>query len=116
MEFVEVKGDKVDDETIAVAEGNLRSNAKNWFLGDSRVEVGAHETGHHMDNPDEYADGAVDTTLNEDGAVNGIDPDCIMGQNLTNAKKRHYHAFATTVSKGVKAAYGRDYQHETINK
>jgi outer membrane protein OmpA-like peptidoglycan-associated protein len=101
-------------EVIAVCPGKLRSNAANWFMDEPRVRVAAHESGHHMDNPDEYAGGAVDPTLNGDGAVNGIDADCIMGQNLTGVKKRHCHAFAEMVQKLIKAKYGRDSIYEAV--
>ncbi len=101
---------------IAVCPGALRSNASIWFLDDSRIEVAAHEAGHHMDNPDEYAGGAVDPSLNGDGAVNGIDADCIMGANLTKVKKRHYHAFCAMVKKLIKAKYGRDYDYIAVQK
>jgi hypothetical protein len=101
---------------IAVCPGALRSNASIWFLDDARIEVAAHEAGHHMDNPDEYANGAVDTTLAGDGAVAGIDADSIMGQNLSKVKKRHYHAFAVMTKKLVKAKYGREYDYIVVEK
>jgi hypothetical protein len=99
-----------------ICPGDLRSNTATWFMGDSRIEVAAHETGHHMDNPDEYKNGAVDTSLNGDGAVNGIDPDCIMGQKLTQVKKRHYHAFVEMNKRLIKQAYGKDYEYEVVDK
>ncbi len=102
------------DGVTSICPGDLRSNTATWFMGDSRLEMAAHETGHHMDNPDEYLNGAVDTTLNEDGAVNGIDADCIMGQNMTKAKKRHFHAFVEMQKKLIKTAYGKDYDYETV--
>jgi hypothetical protein len=59
--------------------------------------------------------------------VNGIDADCIMGQNLTKVKKRHYHAFgeglATTgggvdgmLKKLIKTKYGKDCVYEVVDK
>ena len=104
------------DGVIAVCEGSLRSNAGIWFMGDTRDDVAAHETGHHMDNPDEYTGGAVDPTVNGDGAVNGIDADSIMGQNLTKVKKRHVHAFNTILATAIKNKYGRDYTYEAVDK
>ncbi|WP_437934760.1 hypothetical protein [Sorangium sp. So ce341] len=101
---------------IGVCPGALRSNAANWFLDDARIEVAAHESGHHMDNPDEYAGGAVDPTLSGDGAVAGIDDHSIMGANMTKVKKRHYHAFADMTTKLIKAKYGRDYDYEVVDK
>jgi hypothetical protein len=103
-------------DTIILCPGNLRSNAKVWSMDDPRVSMAAHEAGHHMDNPDEYSDGAFDASVNGDGAVNGIDPNCIMGQNLTDPKKRHYRAFAEMVGRLVKKAYGRTYEYETLDK
>jgi len=101
---------------IAVCPGALRSNASIWFLDDARIEVAAHEAGHHMDNPDEYAGGAVDPALAGDGAVAGIDADSIMGANLSKVKKRHYHAFAEMTKKLVKAKYGREYDYIVVEK
>lgn len=102
------------DGVTAICPGDLRSNTATWFMGDSRLEMAAHETGHHMDNPDEYLNGAVDTTLNGDGAVNGIDADCIMGQNMTKVKKRHCHAFADMQKRLIKKAYGKEYEYDTV--
>lgn len=101
---------------VSVCPGGLRSNASIWFLDDSRVEVAAHEAGHHMDNPDEYPGGAVDPTLNGDGAAAGIDNDSIMGVNLSKVKKRHYHAFSEMTKKIIQAKYGRDYDYEVVDK
>ena len=60
-----------------------------------------------MDNPDEYAGGAVDTSINGDGAVNGIDADSIMGQNLTKTKRRHYGPFGKLTAKLYKKKSGK---------
>lgn len=98
-----------------LAPGNLRSNAALWFMGDTS-NVAAHETGHHMDNPDEYAGGAVDTSLNGDGAVNGIDADSIMGQNLTKTKRRHYRAFGEMNAKLYKKASGKTVKFKAVRK
>lgn len=99
-----------------ICPGDLRSNTATWFMGDTRLEMAAHETGHHMDNPDEYKDGAVDASLNGDGAVNGIDDNSIMGQNLSTVKKRHFHAFAEMNKKLIKKAYGKDYDYDVVEK
>ena len=69
-----------------------------------------------MDNPDEYVNGAVDTSLNDDGAVNGIDADSIMGQNLTKVKTRHYHGFVEMNKRIIKTKYGHDYEYEAVEK
>ena len=37
-----------------------------------------------------------------------------MGQNLTDVKKRHCHAFAEMVQKLIKAKYGRDSIYEAV--
>lgn len=101
---------------IPLCPGTLRSNAGVWFMDETRISVAAHETGHHMDNPDEYAGGAVDPTLNGDGAVAGIDNDSIMGQNLTVTKKRHYRSFVEMNKRLIKSAYKRDYNYEVVDK
>ena len=103
------------NDVVLFAPGNLRSNAGLWFMGDTS-NMAAHETGHHLDNPDEYAGGAVDTTLSGDGAVNGIDADSIMGQNMTKTKKRHYHAFAKMTAKLVNGASGRSDKYKVVDK
>lgn len=102
--------------TVVLSAGNLRSNAHNWFMDDPDIEMAAHEAGHHMENPDEYAGGAVDTTLNGDGAVNGIDAHNIMGQDMSRPKKRHYHAFATMLGRLVQSRYGRAYTYDVVDK
>jgi hypothetical protein len=100
---------------VIVASGDGRSNAGLFFMGDSDYKMAAHESGHHMDNPDEYANGAVDPTLNGDGAVNGIDATCIMGQSMNLVKKRHYHAFATLMQRQMKAKFGQDDEYEIVD-
>lgn len=91
---------------LIIADGNGRSNDSLFYLGETRLAVAAHEFGHHLGNPDEYAGAAVDTGLNTDGATNGIDPDSIMGQNLTKVKARHYRTICKHLSTMVKTAYG----------
>jgi hypothetical protein len=85
-------------DVVLLAPGALRSNAGLWFMGETS-NMTAHETGHTMDNPDEYADGATDPAI-------GINPDCIMGQKMTKVEKRHYHAFAEMTGRLAKAAIG----------
>lgn len=101
---------------VLVCAGPLRSNMDTWFMDDDRIAVAAHEAGHYMDNPDEYVGGALDTSVNGDGAVNGIDADCLMGQNLTVVKKRHYAAFAIMVRRLVNGAYGLDAAYQVVDK
>ncbi len=101
---------------LIVADGNIRSNDSLWFLGEPRIAVAAHEFGHHLGNPDEYAGAAIDTSLNDDGAVNGIDPNSIMGQNLTTVKKRHYRTICTHFAAMVKTESGKTYTYEAVPK
>jgi hypothetical protein len=100
---------------VLLAPGALRSNAGLWFMGDTS-NMPAHETGHHLDNPDEYTGGAVDPSLSGDGAVSGIDADCIMGQNMTKTKKRHYHAFAEMTGRLANGASGRNDTYKAVDK
>jgi|JI10StandDraft_1071094.scaffolds.fasta_scaffold56573_3 hypothetical protein len=101
---------------VAVCPGGMRSNASIWFMGDSRVEVAAHESGHLIGLPDEYSGGAVDTTLNDDGAKDGIDLDSIMGSNLSKVKRRHYRTIVEMTKRLIKSAYGRDYEYDAVDK
>jgi hypothetical protein len=102
-------------DVVLFAPGALRSHASLWFMGDKR-NMPAHETGHHVDNPDEYPGGAVDPTLQGDGAKNGIDPDCIMGAAMNKTKKRHYHAFVEMTAKLVNGKTGGSDKFEAIDK
>jgi len=102
-------------DVVMLAPGALRSNAGLWFMGDTS-NMPAHETGHHIDNPDEYPGGAVDPSLSGDGAKAGIDPDCIMGQNMTKTKKRHYHAIVEMTAKLVNGKSGGSDKFEAIDK
>jgi hypothetical protein len=103
-------------DTILVGPGDYRSNASTFFMGDDRTGTVPHEIGHLIDNPDEYTGGAVDSSINGDGATNGIDPDCIMGQNLSTVKKRHYHALAIMLQKIINTAYSNNDAYDTVDK
>ena len=118
VDVARVPGGQLTDaaDVVLVAPENMRSNAVLWFMGDSRISVAAHETGHIMDNPDEYVGGAVDTSLNGDGAVNGIDANSIMGQNLAGVKLRHYHAFAATAAKLLNGKYSTTETYPAVAK
>ncbi|MGB5139340.1 MAG: hypothetical protein WBP29_12480, partial [Candidatus Zixiibacteriota bacterium] len=70
-----LKRDAFASGTLIIANGNIRSNDSLWFLGEPRIAMAAHEFGHHLGNPDEYQTVRTDTSLNGDGAVNGVDPD-----------------------------------------
>jgi len=111
----------IDEATFSagmmiIADGNIRSNDSLWFIDEPRVAVAAHEFGHHLGNPDEYAGAAVNATLNSDGAVNGIDPDSIMGQNLTHVKKRHFSTVCKHFSAMVKNETGKQFTYEAVSK
>jgi hypothetical protein len=99
---------------LIVADGNIRSNDSLLFLGETRIAVAAHEFGHHLGNPDEYAGAAVDTSLNSDGATNGIDPDSIMGQNLTKVKARHLREICKVFTDAVTGAFGKSYHYLVV--
>jgi hypothetical protein len=96
---------------LIIADGNIRSNDSLLFLGETRIAVAAHEFGHHLGNPDEYAGAAIDTTLNSDGAANGIDTDSIMGQNLTKVKARHFREICKVFTEAVANAFGKTYNY-----
>jgi hypothetical protein len=101
---------------LIVANGDIRSNDSLWFLGEPRIAMAAHEFGHHLGNPDEYAGSALDTSLNSDGAVSGIDADSIMGQNLSKVKKRHYTAICKHFAAMVQTLTGKTYTYEAVAK
>jgi hypothetical protein len=107
-----VKQTSFSEGYLIIADGNIRSNDSLFFLGESRIAMAAHEFGHHIGNPDEYAGAKIDTSLNEDGAVNGIDNDSIMGQNLTKVKKRHFRTICKHFAKIVKDEHHKDYTYE----
>lgn len=114
LSFTEVAAHAAD--VTLLAPGNNRSNSGLWHMDSNSNNMPAHETGHHVDNPDEYAGGGFDSTLNGDGAVNGICDDCIMGRNKTQVKKRHYHAFVAMTAKLVNGVTGRHEQFEAVDK
>jgi hypothetical protein len=98
---------------LIIADGNIRSNDSLFFLGETRIAMAAHEVGHHLGNPDEYAGAtSVDTSLNDDGAVNGIDNDSLMGKDLTKVKKRHYRTICKHLADMVKTKTGNTYSYK----
>ncbi|MBC8070994.1 MAG: hypothetical protein IAG13_21900, partial [Deltaproteobacteria bacterium] len=99
---------------LIIADGNIRSNDSLFFLGEPRLDMAAHEFGHHMGNPDEYAGAVLDTSLNTDGAVAGIDANSIMGQNLSTVKKRHYKTVCTHLAAMVKTQLGKTFEYEAV--
>jgi len=100
---------------LILADGNIRSNDSLWFLGEPRVAVAAHEFGHHLGNGDEYVGAqSVDPSLNGDGAVNGIDTDSIMGQNLTKVKVRHFRIVCSHMARVIQNETGKSYTYEAV--
>jgi hypothetical protein len=111
-----LKQDSFTAGMLIVANGNIRSNDSLWFLGETRIAMAAHEFGHHLGNGDEYAGAtSVDTSLNGDGAVNGIDADSIMGSNLTKVKKRHYRTLCLHLQSMVRTATTRTFTYSAID-
>jgi hypothetical protein len=100
---------------LVVADGNIRSSTALFFIDDPDLPMAAHEFGHYMGNPDEY-DGAtsLDASLNEDGAVNGIDEDSIMGQNMTRVKRRHFRTVCQHFGDMVRTNCGKSYTYEAV--
>jgi hypothetical protein len=100
--------------TLIISNGDIRSNDQLWFIADPEVVMAAHEFGHHLGNPDEYAGAKLDTSLNDDGARAGIDADSIMGQNMTKVKKRHFRTVATHFASIIKNDTGKSYVYEAV--
>ncbi len=98
---------------IVLAGNSGRSEANVWSLVDTTA-MPSHEFGHHLGNPDEYAGAGVDTSLNGDGAVNGIDANSIMGQNMTTVKRRHYTTICQHLATMVGAQVNRSYTYQAV--
>lgn len=93
-----------EEEVLCLAPSLQRSNAALLFYGDNRIAMCAHEAGHLVGLPDEYPGGAVDTTVEGDGAAKGIDQTTLMGSSLQDEMKnqikvRHYGTFALQMRK-----------------
>jgi hypothetical protein len=113
-----IEAPKYGDDIIIVYYENYRSDASSWSLGDNRVGLASHEFGHLLAAPDEYG-GVFSTQLgvnDSDGLSNGIDPDCIMGVNLSVVKKRHLRGVCEMLARLVKDQFGRDYEYEAVDK
>jgi hypothetical protein len=102
------------DGLLIIANGNIRANDSLWFIDDSDLAAAAHEFGHHLGNPDEYEGAVIDETLDTDGAVDGIDRDSIMGQDMTKVKARHFGTILRHFAAMVKTASGKDWTYEAI--
>lgn len=98
---------------LIVADGYIRSNTSLFFIN-QRATTAPHEFGHYIGNLDEYAGATVDASLNEDGAVNGIDDDSIMGRNMTKVKKRHFRTVCKHFADMVKNKHGKTYSYEAV--
>ena len=109
-----VKKDAFGEGVMIIAIGNARSNDALFFIGDTDAAMPAHEFGHHLGNPDEYEGARVDETLNDDGAVNGIDEDSIMGQRMTTVKKRHFRLLLKVFAERVSAEHGKAFTYEVV--
>ncbi|MFV8753690.1 type VI secretion system Vgr family protein [Nannocystaceae bacterium ST9] len=110
--FVQVA---VKGSGIVLAANNARSNAGVWSLGDTRAGMPPHEFGHHLGNPDEYAGGVgIDASVNTDGATAGIDPNSIMGANLSTVKRRHYNTICKHLAAMVSTQFGRTYTYNAV--
>jgi len=110
-----VQATAFDGKTIIVARHDIRSNDMLFFLGDPRLAMAAHEFGHHIGNADEYAGATgIDTSLNGDGAVKGIDRDSIMGTLLTKVKVRHLQMIAQAFSDAVRADLGETFAYVPV--
>lgn len=107
------KEEEFSEGYLIFADGDIRSNDGLFFLGDPDPAMVAHEFGHHLGNGDEYAGAtSVDPSLNGDGAVNGLDADSIMGQNMTKVKKRHFRTICEHFAAMVQAKTGQSYTYE----
>jgi hypothetical protein len=98
---------------VIIADGILRSNDSVWFLGQQEDAVAAHEFGHHLGNPDEYGQ-RVDTSLNSDGAHQGVDPDSIMGQHMASVKARHLRQICAALREAVADTFGKSYNYRAV--
>ena len=102
---------------VVIVPGNGRSSSNTWFIISNRETTTAHEFGHLIGNPDEYEGAStVDPSVNGDGAVNGIDTDSIMGQNMNRAKKRHFDTVAKHMKTVVHANTGRNFVFDVVDK
>lgn len=100
--------------TIVLADGNIRSNTSLFYIDEPRLPMVAHEVGHYLGNPDEYAGAVLETSLNDDGATAGIDPNSIMGQNMTTVKKRHFRTIQRVFADAVARDYGRTFSFDAV--
>ena len=100
---------------LIIADGNRRANDSLFFMN-MGAGVAAHEFGHHLGNPDEYAGSALDTSLNTDGAVDGIDTTSVMGQSMNIVKKRHYRTICSHLATMAQTQAEQSYTYEAVNR
>jgi hypothetical protein len=101
---------------LVVGNSMFRSNATLWSLGDTDANLAPHEFGHLIGNPDEY-EGASRTQTgvkDDDGLVNGIDGNSIMGPNKAIVKRRHLKGVIQAMEWIAAEAYGRKYKYEAV--
>jgi type VI secretion system VgrG family protein len=108
------KVDVKTDTNIVLVANDGRSNASAWSMVANSPRMPEHEFGHHLGNPDEYEGAALDTSLNDDGAVAGIDDNSIMGRNKTTVKRRHYRTICQHLAAMVNAQISRSYTYQAV--
>ena len=113
LDFIMEKVDSFSQDVICLSPGSLRSNAGLMFYNGSQLAMAAHEVGHLIGLPDEYEGGAVDTSVNGDGAVDGLDDTTLMGTGedateVSKIKKRHYSTFLVLARSLYKNNGGKD--------
>ncbi|PRP97582.1 Phage-related baseplate assembly protein [Enhygromyxa salina] len=114
VDFVET--DVRMGRTIVVADNTARANVRAWPLS-SVDNVAAHEFGHLLGNPDEYIGAtSVDSSVNGDGAVNGIDTDSIMGKDQDVVRLRHYQTICDALSRAVMQKLGKQWTFKPERK
>jgi len=98
--------DKPGDKTVYAVWASEweRSNAKDWYLTESRLGVAAHECGHLLGAYDEYSGGAIDP------ASKKIDDDTIMGANLTRGLPRHLDGMRDELAKIIQGKVPRSWK------
>jgi hypothetical protein len=77
-----------------------RSNAKDWYIGDTDIGTAPHEFGHLLGAYDEYTGGAL-------APAGTIDDNTVMGLNMTlTPKTRHLDNWCTLVTSKIRTWTG----------
>lgn len=103
---------------LIIVEQDVREDSE-CFTTHMEDWVAVHEYGHWIGLGDEYeGGGGIDRSLNEDGAVNGIDPTSVMGGTGDGVifKKRHYLTTAEGHELNVQRDRGKSYTYEPVPK